>query len=194
MSPLGDGTGDPPVQSPGGGGPWEGARPGELFRAVYTELHDIARHSMRGQPVGHTLQPTALVNEAYLRMRGSEEWQDRSHFLRVAARAMRQILVDHSRRRAAEKRVPPEKRQDYDQSIDGLAAQYDARSIDLVGLDAALGRLAERDPKLAELVELHFFGGQTMEECARLLGLSERQAYRWWKTARAFLHREVEGG
>ena len=119
--------------------------------------------------------------------------RQRTHFLRVAARAMRQILVDHGRRRSADKRRPPGERRELDPGLEGIAAEYAERSIDLMQLDAGLKRLEERDPRLAQLVELHFFGGQPMADCARALGVSERQAYRWWKAARAFLHREVGG-
>jgi RNA polymerase sigma-70 factor (ECF subfamily) len=166
----------------------------ELFRCVYDELYGIACRNFRGQPVGHTLQPTALVNEAYLRLCGQTVGMvDRAHFLRVAARAMRQVLVDHSRRRCAAKRVPRELLVDIDPLLDALANDYEARSRqDLTALDAGLDKLAAAYPNLAELVELHFFGGRTIAECAELLHVSERQAFRWWQTARAFLHREVD--
>jgi RNA polymerase sigma-70 factor (ECF subfamily) len=164
-----------------------------LFLKVYQELYGLARREMRGQNEAHTLQPTALVNEAYLRLSADDAaWQGREHFLRVAARAMRQILVDHGRRRAAGKRPPKSRRVELDSLLDTLVSNYAERSIDLESLDTALTKLEAQDTKLAELVELHFFGGHTMEECARHFGISERQVFRWWKTARAFLHREVE--
>ena len=164
-----------------------------LFLKVYQELYGLARREMRGQNESHTLQPTALVNEAYMRLSTDDmAWQGREHFLRVAARAMRQILVDHGRRRAAGKRPPRTRRVELDSILDTLVSNYAERSIDLESLDAALTKLEAQDTKLAELVELHFFGGHTMEECARHFGISERQVFRWWKTARAFLHREVE--
>jgi len=164
-----------------------------LFLKVYQELYGLARREMRGQSEAHTLQPTALVNEAYMRLSADDVlWQGREHFLRVAARAMRQILVDHGRRRAAGKRPPKNRRIELDSILDTLVSNYAERSIDLESLDAALTKLEAQDTKLAELVELHFFGGHTMEECARHFGISERQVFRWWKTARAFLHREVE--
>ncbi|MEZ6017099.1 MAG: ECF-type sigma factor [Planctomycetota bacterium] len=165
----------------------------ELFQKVYDELYGLARRQMRGQAVGHTLQPTALVNEAFLRLScDSNSWQGRDHFLRIAARAMRQILVDHGRRRSAEKRPPRSRRVELEGVLEGMSRQYEERAVDIVALDKALCLLEARDPKLAELVELHFFGGRSMVECAAYLGVSERQAFRWWKTARAFLHREVE--
>jgi RNA polymerase sigma-70 factor (ECF subfamily) len=165
----------------------------ELLRCIYAELYGLARRNMRGQPVGHTLQPTALVNEAYLRLASEvSELRGKSHFLCLASRAMRQILVDHSRRRAADKRVPRNRLVDVDPLLDVLAVDYESRAHDLLALDVALVKLAAAHPQLAELVELNFFGGRSMAECAEVLGISERQAFRWWQTARAFLHREVE--
>ncbi len=164
----------------------------ELFREIYSELYGIARRRMAGQPAGHTLQPTALVSEAYLRLcdRG-DRFQDREHFLALAARAMRQILVDHARRNAASTR--PSREQRVDAMLDGITPGFEARSMGLEALDAALDKLGRVDPDLAQLVELHFFGGQTMDECARVLGISQRQAFRRWKAVRAFLHREITG-
>ncbi|MCA8957796.1 MAG: sigma-70 family RNA polymerase sigma factor [Planctomycetes bacterium] len=163
----------------------------ELFRVTHDELHRLARQSMRGEAMGHTLQPTALVHEVYLRL-GPRlgEWQDRSHFLRAAARAMRRILVDHARRKRTHKRSA----QRLDIDLDALVGRYDERAIDLLQLDSALDQLAERDPGSAELIDLHFFGGQTMADCAQLLGVSERQAYRRWQVARGFLHRALTRG
>jgi RNA polymerase sigma factor (TIGR02999 family) len=196
LGPLG------PPEPLGAGAPREPREPREprdsgadagLFLKVYQELYGLARREMRGQSDAHTLQPTALVNEAYLRLSADgAEWQGREHFLRVAARAMRQILVDHGRRRAAGKRPPKSRRVELDSLLETFFSNYAGRSIDLESLDTALTKLEAQDPKLAELVELHFFGGHTMEECARHFGISERQVFRWWKTARAFLHREVE--
>lgn len=164
----------------------------ELFREIYSELYGIARRRMAGQPAGHTLQPTALVSEAYLKLCDRDEnFHDREHFLHLAARAMRQILVDHARRNAAGNRPPRERR--IDGLLDGIALGFEARAMGLEALDVALDKLAEVDPDLAQLVELHFFAGQTMSECARLLGISQRQAFRRWKAVRAFLHREVSG-
>lgn len=166
----------------------------ELFRLVYAELHGLARQSMRGQNPGHTLQPTALVNEAFLRLSGNlGQCNDRDHLLRVAARAMRQILVDHGRGRATQKRRPPGERLELESlELEDLVAEYRSRAIDLAALDAALEKLEQMDADLAQLVDLHFFGGQSMADCARILCVSERQVLRWWRAARAFLHREVE--
>lgn len=160
----------------------------ELFLCVHGELRRMARGMMRAAP-SHTLQPTALVNEVYLRLRAHlAPCRDRKHFLGVAARAMRQILVDHHRRKRASKRAALGDRVDLAELVDA----FEVRSIDLLALDQALDRLAEHDPRLAELVHLHFFGGQTMEECAELLGISSRQATRWNTLAKAWLRREMQ--
>ena len=165
----------------------------ELFLIVYEDLRRLARSQMARQAAGHTLQPTALVNEAYLKLSGhGESWQSPAHFMRVAARAMRQILVDHGRARAAEKRLPEARRVDMESLVESYAVDSDQRAGDLVALDRALVRLEQRDPLLVELIELHFFGGRTMAECAVHFGVSERNVFRWWRTARAFLHREVD--
>jgi len=175
-----------PRPAPGPGG--EGQE--RVFRAVYGELHGLARRRLAEQPAGHTLQPTALVSEAWLRLRDrAGAAQDHDHFLRLAARAMRQILVDHARRRASGKRPPAERRVDV--ALEGLARELEARALGLDSLDDALRKLEEVDPDLAQLVELHFFGGRTMDECARMLGISQRQAFRRWRAARAYLHREI---
>lgn len=157
----------------------------ELFPVVYGELHRLARAHMARQRPGHTLQPTALVNEAFLKMCRPEEvvWVDRQHFLRVAATAMRQILVDHARKRNADKRRDPGQRVE----LDGLVGEFERRSGGILELDAALERLQQHDPELVKLVELRFFGGHEVAEAARLLGISERTAYRRWNVARLFL-------
>jgi len=150
-----------------------------LFPLVYAELRRQARRYMRGERADHTLQPTALAHEAYLRLAGRERvWADRAHFFAVAARAMRQVLVDHARRRRAAKR-------------DGLQleAPEDVRNepVDLLDLDAALAELAQLDPKQVEVVEMRFFAGLSVEETAEALGLSPRTVKREWSTARAWL-------
>lgn len=150
----------------------------------------MARRHLAHQPDGHTLQATALVHEAYLRLcrPGASPYQGRDHFMAVAAVAMRTVVVDHARRKAAGKRSAAGGRVE----LDALVREYEDRAGDLLELDQALARLAEADPLLAQLVELRFFGGQPMEECARVLGLSERQAYRWWQAARAVLRQELK--
>lgn len=160
----------------------------DLFPLVYDELRRLAGGCMARQPGAHTLQATALVGEVYLRMcGGGASWVDRDHFLRLASTVMRQVLVDHARRRGRDKRSAGGERIELDLLVEG----YERSSGDLVALDAALERLAARDPQLAQLVELRFFGGQTMDEAARMLAISPRQAARWWLTARAFLQREI---
>jgi RNA polymerase sigma factor (TIGR02999 family) len=170
------------------------AAAGELVAAVYHELHAIARKQMASQNAGHTLQATALVNEAYLRLfapgKDSLEWHDLAHFLRAAATAMRSTLIDHVRRNGAAKRTPPGARVALDELIDNLQS----RGTDLLDLDDALQRLAELDPGLVQLVEMRYFGGYTLEQCARLLGISTSKAESWWKTARAWLSREIARG
>lgn len=160
----------------------------ELFTLVHTELHTLARGLMRGQSPAHTLGPTALVNEACLRLCGSSSsLEDRNHFLRLAARSMRQILVDHARRKQADKRVARELRVD----LEDVLAQLEQRSSDLVDLDAAMSRLGEMSPELVELVELRFFAGLPLEEAARVMGLSPRSAARRWQAAKAVLYDEL---
>jgi len=158
----------------------------ELFLLVHDELHAVARRLMQGQPPGHTLQASALVNESYLRV-FHKEWRDRDHFLAVAAQAMRWVLVDHARSKRRVKRDPGGERV----SFEDLTALYEERSLDLVALDDALDRLAERDPGLVRLVELRFFAGLSMDDAARSLGIPLRTAQREWATARAWLRKEL---
>lgn len=167
----------------------DGGAQGELYGLVWRELHHLARVQMADQKAGHTLQATALVNEAFLKLRGAADsgFEDRQHFLRVAAAAMRQILVDHARRRNAKKR----KGEGVRVELDGLTDEMERRSGGLLELDAALSRLKERDPVLVELVELRFFGGYELAEAAALLGLSQRTAERRWKVARMILRDEL---
>ena len=158
-----------------------------LFPLVYAELRRQARRYMRGERADHTLQPTALAHEAYLRLAGRERaWADRAHFFAVAARAMRQVLVDHARRHRAAKRDALQ-----------LEAPADVRDqpVDLLDLDAALAELAQLDTKQVEVVEMRFFAGLSVEETAEALGLSARTVKREWSTARAWLkHRLRDRG
>jgi RNA polymerase sigma factor (TIGR02999 family) len=158
----------------------------QLFMLVYDELHRMADRQMRRQRPDHTLQATALVNEAYIRVFG-QDWRDRDHFLSVAARAMRSILVDHARKKTTAKRTPGGQRV----PLDELTQTYEDRAIDLVAMDEALNRLAEVDPNMVRLVELRFFAGLSMEESASFLNISTRKAQKEWSTARAWLRREV---
>ncbi|MEZ5976326.1 MAG: sigma-70 family RNA polymerase sigma factor [Planctomycetota bacterium] len=158
----------------------------ELLPFVYAELRRVAGSCMRSERHEHTLQPTALVHEAYLRLLGSEEtphWQDRQHFIRVAARAMRNVLVDHARRRNAAKRGGAESPVPLDQVV----ASFEEQSLDVLALHDCLEQLAEADSELAKLVELRFFGGLTIEETARVLDRSPATVERRWKAARMWL-------
>jgi RNA polymerase sigma factor (TIGR02999 family) len=162
----------------------------QLFAFLYGELRARARGIMGGGD-GHTLQPTAVVHEAWLKLAGGEtDWQGRSHFLAVAARAMRQVLVDHARAKRAEKRGGNVERVTLDEAV----RVYEERAIDLVALDEALSRLADEDAELARLVELRFFGGLTIEETARVLDVSTPTVERWWRTARGRLRVDLDDG
>jgi len=166
----------------------------ELLGLVYGELRDLARTYMANERAGHTLEPTALVHEAWLRLMGAEApgpgWADRAHFVGVAALAMRRVLVDHARRRAAEKRGGAARRE----PLDLLVETFESRGADLVALGEALERLEALDPELARIVERRFFAGATNAEVALDLGVSERTVERGWSTARAWLRAELGGG
>jgi RNA polymerase sigma factor (TIGR02999 family) len=161
-----------------------------LMPLVHDELHRLARIYMRRERPGHTLQTTALLNEAYLRLvdAGRVRWQSRGHFLGIAARSMRRILVDHARSRGSAKRganaahVPLE-------DAAGISAD---RGADLVALDEALQALAQFDARKARVVELRFFGGSTVAETAEVLGVSEDTVLRDWRLARSWLWREMK--
>jgi RNA polymerase sigma factor (TIGR02999 family) len=168
-----------------------GAEP-EFFRLVYGELHALAQRAMRGERADHTLQATALVHEAWVRLFPADDgpFESRVEFLSVAARAMRNALVDHARARQAEKRGGARERVLLDEAL----ALYERPDLDLLSLDEALGALEARDAELARLVELRFFAGLGNAETGRVLGLTERQVERAWVTARACLHRELSRG
>lgn len=163
----------------------------KLLPLVYEHLHRLAAHYMRQERPDHTLQTTALLNEAYLRLVSQEktDWQDRAHFFGIASRLMREILVDHARGRQAGKRgglvekLPIDEVRDFPPS----------KSRELVELDDALRSLEELDPRQARIVELRFFGGLTVEETAEVLGISPRTVKREWTVARAWLHGELSG-
>jgi RNA polymerase sigma factor (TIGR02999 family) len=161
-----------------------------LLPLVHAELGRLARSYLRRERPDHTLQATALVNEAFLKLvdQRSVSWQNRAHFFGVAAQAMRRILVDYARARAAAKRgdgVRPE-------ALDELVASTAMRSADLVALDEALTRLAEMDPRQGRVVELRFFGGLTMEETAEVLQVSPATVGREWALAKAWLYAELQ--
>ena len=160
-----------------------------LLPMVYDELRKLARNNMRRERHGHTLQPTALVHEAYLRLadRVPAEWRDRGHFFAIVSRVMRQILVDNARRHGAGKRGGDVFRV----SIDERALAADSRGADLLKLDDALERLKQLDPRKARIIELRFFGGLTIDECAELLELSAPTVVNETRIARAWLHKEM---
>lgn len=161
-----------------------------LVPLVYDELHKLAVHYMRAERGDHTLQPTALVHEAYLRLvdQRNASWQNRSHFFGIAAQAMRRILVDHARRKRAGKREGGDR-----VTLDESVAEAPQRSVDLIALDDALNKLASLDPRQARVVELRFFGGLDIEQTAESLGISPATVKRDWTFARAFLQREMDG-
>jgi RNA polymerase sigma factor (TIGR02999 family) len=162
----------------------------ELVPLVYDELHRIALRCLAGERSGVSMQPTALVNEVCLRLIGWEgvRWHNRGHFFGVSAQMMRRVLVDIARRRRAERRGGPRAVRVSLDDIDLAAAEPDAG---LVAIDEALQRLAAEDPRKARVVELRFFGGLSMEETARTLGISLRTAHNDWAFARAWLYREL---
>jgi RNA polymerase sigma factor (TIGR02999 family) len=163
----------------------------ELAPLVYDELRRIARRQMRNERQGHTLQPTALANEAWARLMGARrlDVQNRAHFMGIAANAMRQILVERARARNAIKRGGAWNRLTLNE---GTAAAPES-AVDVEALDQALARLAERDPDQARLVELRYFGGLTIEETADVLGVSPATVKRSWMVARAWLKKELGG-
>jgi RNA polymerase sigma factor (TIGR02999 family) len=160
-----------------------------LIPLVHVELHRLARHHLRGERDGHTLQSTALVNEVYLRLLGQGlAVENRTHFFAVSSHLMRQILVDYARRRRAAKRGDGFERVTLSEA-EALLPQ--TRTVDLLALDDALEELARADPQLTKIVELRFFGGLSIEESAVALGVSQSTVKREWATARAWLHREL---
>jgi RNA polymerase sigma factor (TIGR02999 family) len=160
-----------------------------LLPLVYAELRRIAARQLRRERDGHTLQPTALVHEAYVRLvdQRSVDWQNRAHFYGVAAQVMRRVLVDHARRQAARKRGDGAQRVPLEDIVD--TAQ--AREIPVLALDHALSRLERADSGLARIVELRAFGGLTIDEAAHVLNVSPSTAKREWRTAKAWLAREL---
>jgi len=162
----------------------------QLLPLVYDELHRQAAGLFRHESAGHTLQPTALVNEAYLRLVGQKDvqWQNRAQFFAIAAQMMRRILISHARSRQAEKRGGGTPRV----TLDEEAAFAPQRDVNLIALDEALHRLAEIDAEKCRMVELRFFGGLSVEETAEVMGVSRRTIDRQWQTAKAWLHREME--
>ena len=162
-----------------------------LLPIVYQELRRLAASYLRREKPGQTLQPTALVHEAYLRLMKDrpERWQNRAHFCAIAAHSMRQILIERARARNALKRGGAQPRVTLDEAL----VAGGERAVDLLALDEALERLAQLDPEQARLVELRFFGGLTIEETADALNMSPATVKRHWTVARAWLARELEG-
>jgi RNA polymerase sigma-70 factor, ECF subfamily len=168
----------------------EGARE-QLIPLVHEELHRIARRCMAGERVGHSLQATALVNEAYVRLVDGKAvaWQDRAHFLAVSARVMRRILVDHARARHAQKRGGDGARVTFDEAL----VVTDEPRRDVVALDAALEALAKFDDRKSRVVEMRFFGGLSVAETAAVLSVSPDTVMRDWRLAKAWLQGEMRG-
>jgi RNA polymerase sigma factor (TIGR02999 family) len=167
----------------------------ELLPLVYDELRRLAAAQMGREKPGQTLDATALVHEAYLRLMGNPKADDfphfagRRHFYAAAAEAMRRILIDRARRKQSQKRGGELVRH----GLDGLDIALPEPREDVIALDEALKKLAEADPQAAELVQLRFFAGFALLDAAEILGLSPRTAYRLWAYARAFLHRQMQG-
>jgi RNA polymerase sigma-70 factor (ECF subfamily) len=163
----------------------------KLMPLVYSELRRLATNYLRRERAGHTLQPTALVNEAYLRLVGQKnaKWQNRAQFFGISAQLMRRILVDHARRHQAEKRGGSEQER---LSITSAEKIANRSQVDLLALNEALDELAQMDPQQSRIVELKFFGGLSIEETAEVLGIGHATVERDWKLARAWLRRQLE--
>ncbi len=162
-----------------------------MFSLVYHELHQLAARKLRSERDGHTLCTTALVHEAWLELNKLNRirWQNRGHFLAVAAQAMRRILVDHARRRDKQKRGGAVHKVELDEAM--LVSEQ--RAAEVLALDDALKSLAEIDPRKGQLVELRFFGGMSIEETAKVLQVSPGTVMRDWTLAKAWLLREITG-
>ncbi len=163
-----------------------------LFEHVYSELHRIAVDLMRRERIDHTLQPTAIVHEAYLRLvdQTRTNWRDQAHFFRTAARAMRRILIDHERRRSAAKRGGGSPKVTLDSKL-GVGTE---KAVGVLELDEALTRLNEMDQRMAQVVEFRVFAGMTVVEAAFVLEVSERTVHQDWRMAKMWLRRELWGG
>lgn len=164
---------------------------------VYEELRRLAESHLQRERPDHTLQATALVHEAYLKMidQTRVQWRDRAHFFALASQAIRRILVDHARGRHRKKRVGDRQRLSLNEEVvqDSDPSSGAGSEFDLLDLDAALQRLADEHPEKARVVEMRFFGGLTSEECANVLGVTTRTVERHWAYARAWLFREIGG-
>jgi RNA polymerase sigma factor (TIGR02999 family) len=162
----------------------------KLFPLIYDDLQRLAASRLRRERPNHTLEPAALVNEAYLRLvQGEPTWQERAHFFAAAAEAMRRVLVDHARRRSAQKRGG--KMQPV--TFNSIAVASDEPDVDILALDEALTALAEHDPRLNQVVHLRYFVGLSITETAELLHVSPATVKRDWTYARAWLYEHMEG-
>jgi len=163
----------------------------ELYPLVYAELHRLARRYMSRERKGHTLQTTALINEAYVRLvdQRNVQWANRSHFFAISAQIMRRILIDHARRHAYAKRGGGARQV----SLDETATVINSDLSEFLRLDEALKSLAEFDPRRSQVVELKYFGGLNNEEIAGVLKISKNTVIRDWNMARAWLHRQLTG-
>ncbi len=161
----------------------------ELFTQLYTELRRLALARIRAEPTGHTLSPTDLVHETYLRLNGDPEWQwqNRRHFFAAAAKAMRRVLVDWARGKARAKRGGDRRRITLAEHIPAAGVSAD----EILEVDRALERLRHHDATMAEVVVLRYFGGLTVDEAAEVLGLSSRTVYRAWRAARTWMYNEM---
>jgi RNA polymerase sigma factor (TIGR02999 family) len=173
---------------------WRGGRQealDKLMPIVYRELQALARRYLSRERYGHTLQSTALVHEAYLKLvdQRAVEWQNRAHFFGIAAQMMRRVLVDYARRRQRSKRGSDGTRVTL---VEGLAAS-EPRGIDAIALDEALTSLERLDPQQGRIVELRFFGGLSVEETAEVMEISTGTVKREWRTAKAWLYRQIQG-
>jgi RNA polymerase sigma factor (TIGR02999 family) len=168
----------------------DGAAQGRLIPLIYEELRRLAESHMRRERPGHTLQPTELVNEAYLRLaHGAAEWKSRAHFFGAAAEAMRRVLVDHARQRAAQKRGAGVERVTFDE----LAVQAEQPDVGVLELDEALSALEQEDARLCRVVHLRYFAGFSIEETAEVLEMSPATVKRDWTYARAWLYERMGG-
>jgi RNA polymerase sigma factor (TIGR02999 family) len=170
----------------------DASAPELLLALVYEELRRMARRHLRQQPPGHTLQTTALIHDAYLRLVGqvAGRWQDRNHFFAVSAQAMRHVLVDHARARHSAKRGGGAR----PVSLDEAALVTVERAAELIALDDALQELKGLHERQCRVVECRYFGGMTVQETAEVLGVSPETVMRDWKMAKAWLHRALSGG
>ena len=164
----------------------------DLLAAVYQELRRLAAVRLSQEPVGQTLQATALVHEAYIRLVGVEDqsWESRGHFFAAAAEAMRRILIEKARYKQRNKRGGDRRRID----LEDATLAIEGPSEDVIAVDEALTRLAQEDQVVADLVKMRYFAGLNLDEIAKILGISRRTADRYWAYARAWLHREITKG